>query len=346
MKDIVNIQITPIKNIVVNPLGSLIEKFNPNEYTPIQTDKLKKKGYVESIDFEPTTDTQTNDSKTNTSSNQTSSQTSSNQIPSKQLQGTPMGWTNEERKAFLQSLVQNKQKATNENPKVISNMNALINDLSQDIINNKNFTGAGASTTNINQMTNKAINEKLLEAEKKYANLTGQVQNTNKSTIDQLKAEYEGKIRKWTDDYQKSISYYKEYIKNQEGLSAELKNQNLTLSDAMQRNTDKLNALAKKWDSAQKKINNFEKELLQSNSKKYDEIIKNLKQQLAAEKAKQLNIDEKIAQLRAEKAQLDAMFAENVEKLKKAGLGSNCPKDFNMNDYIHKKKIPCWGCIL
>lgn len=309
MKNIVNIQITPVKNILINPLGDLVESFNPNEYTPEQVTKIKKKGYVEStisdIDDNPDNDSM-NSSKGKTTTSNTTSSTGNNS--SSQTLG------------------------------MSRNAGGRLN---TSIIDNRNFT-------NINQSNEsaRAISEQLLDAQRNFTSLTSDVNITNQRTIKQLKDEYESKIRKWTGDYEKSINYYKEYIKNQEKWMKELENQNLTLSDAMQRNTDKLNALAKKWDHAQKKINNFEKELLQSNSKKYDEIIKSLKQQLASEKNKQSSIDEKIAQLRAEKAQLDALFAENVEKLKNAGLGKNCPKDFNMNDYIHKKKIPCWGCIL
>ncbi len=362
MKDIVNIQITPVKNILVNPLQGIIEKFNPNEYTPEQVNRIKKKGYVESTISEPTVDT--DESKTSTGSTATSgssvtsgstttagssvtsgstkSTTTGTSIMNKDMGGTMMGWTPEQRQKFLQDLIKNKEKASKtESPKTLTKMNELINDLSTNVIDNKNFVSSGQ-----NSMMNQAMNDKLLDAQRQYASLKSNVNGVNQTSINQLKAEYEAKIRKWTSDYEKSINYYKEYIKNQEKWTKELENQNLTLSDAMQRNTDKLNALAKKWNDAQNKINNFEKELLQSNNKKYDEVIKSLKQQLAAEKVKQSSIDEKIAQLRAEKAQLDALFKENVEKLKQAGLGSHCPKGFNMNDYIHKKKIPCWGCIL
>ena len=325
MKDIVNIKITPVKNVLINPLRSFIENFDPNQYTPEQADKFRKKGYSETKSFDLTTSL--------------NNSVDSNNISN--LEGTMMGWTPEQRKLFLQNLIKTKEKAKSESPDVLNSMNELINDLSREVIENKNFAGSIAG-----KVTNRVLNENILEAEKNFSSLKSEVNKSNLNTVNALKNDYESRIKKWTEDYEKSIGYYKQYIKNQENSIKELQNQNVYLSDAMQRNTDKLNALAKKWDDAQKKINNFEKELLLSNNKKYDEVIKSLKDQLAAEKAKQTNIDEKIALLRAEKAQLDDIFAENIKKLKQAGLGSHCPKGFNMNDYIHKKKIPCWGCIL
>ena len=70
---------------------------------------------------------------------------------------------------------------------------------------------------------------------------------------------------------------------------------------------------------------------------KYTTIIKELTQKLKHEQSKQGDIDAKIIQLREEKERLDRSYESNMEKLKQGGLGNNCPKGFNMNDYIKKK---------
>ena len=58
------------------------------------------------------------------------------------------------------------------------------------------------------------------------------------------------------------------------------------------------------------------------------------------------SITTKLNILKEEKQTLDQSYLTNLQQLKKVGLGSNCPKGVNMNDYILKKNIPCWGCIL
>lgn len=326
MKEIVNVKITPVQSILVNSV--LKEHFDPNQYTSAQKDKLKKKGYTEDIE---------------SIINEELEKTNVNSIDSvgkiKIPEASILGMSGEQRKLYLDKLAKdNYIKQQDKSNKLNDNLK-----IDNSIIDNKNFID---STQSSGKVSKKAINDQLLDAEKNFALLNSEINGANKDSINRLKAEYEQKMKKWSDDYQKSIQYYKEYIKEQENKTKELEQQNNYLADAMQRNLDKLNSLAEKWNKAQEKINNFEQQLLQSNNKKYDEIIKSLKQQLAAEKAKQASIDEKIALLRAEKAKLDEVFAANMEKLKAAGLGSNCPKGVNMNDYILKKNIPCWGCIL
>jgi uncharacterized protein YdcH (DUF465 family) len=211
-----------------------------------------------------------------------------------------------------------------------------------DIAQNKNFAESKAAPI----VSTTAISGKLLEADKKYSDLKAEIKTTNDSVLNNLQREYEGKIKSWTDDYTKSIKYYKEYIKAQEDALVQLQNQNEALVSSMERNDAKLNKLSKSWNEIQGKISNLESGLTQSSNKKYSEIIKNLEQQLIEEKSKQGNIDSKLALLRAEKSRLDKAYEENLEKIKMAGLGNNCPKNFNRNDYILKKNIPCWGCKL
>jgi uncharacterized protein YdcH (DUF465 family) len=214
--------------------------------------------------------------------------------------------------------------------------------VSTDMVQSKNF----AENKAVPLVSSNAISNKLLEADKKYADLKNEIQTTNGSVLSNLQREYEGKIKSWTDDYTKSIKYYKEYIKSQEDALAKLQNQNEALVSSMERNDAKLNKLSKSWNEIQSKISNLESGLVQSSNQKYSEIIKSLEQQLKDEKSKQGNIDSKLALLRAEKVRLDKAYEENLEKMKLAGLGNNCPKDFNRNDYILKKNIPCWGCNL
>jgi hypothetical protein len=214
--------------------------------------------------------------------------------------------------------------------------------VSTDMAQSKNF----AENKAISLVSSNAISNKLLEADKKYADLKNEIKTTNGTVLSNLQREYEGKIKSWTDDYTKSIKYYKEYIKAQEDALAKLQNQNEALVSSMERNDAKLNKLSKSWNEIQSKISNLESGLVQSSNQKYSEIIKSLEQQLKDEKSKQGNIDSKLALLRAEKVRLDKAYEENLEKMKLAGLGNNCPKDFNRNDYILKKNIPCWGCKL
>lgn len=234
----------------------------------------------------------------------------------------------------------------------------LASPLDTDVIQNKNFAQSLPTSTKISNLLNinsqvtppdltkVAINQKLQEADKKYADLTTQVSLSNKDIIDNLHKDYENKIKSWTDNYQKSIKYYKEYINNQDRKLKELENHNVFLQEAMDKNNRKLDKLSKNWSQIQDKITTLEKQLLQSDNKKYNEVIKQLKQDLEDEKKKQNSIDSKLSMLRIEKMRLDKAFEENLQKLKMAGLGNNCPKDFNRNDYILKKNIPCWGCNL
>jgi len=103
--------------------------------------------------------------------------------------------------------------------------------------------------------------------------------------------------------------------------------------------------LSNKWNECQSKINRHEREILQSSSSD-KQIIKELEAKLKKEKSKQGNLDTMMNRLREEKEKLDQAYENNMGKLKAGGLGNNCPKGFNMNDYILKKNIPCWGCIL
>ncbi len=324
MKDIVNIKITPVKNIMVN---SVVESFNPNEYTPEQVNKLRLKGYTESSE---TTTLDTEDTTEDSQMMRESSKSKKDTAGKKDMKN------NKENKEA------SKRKQLTARDRLESGDSAETVKFFTDLIQNKQFIKQSREE----EEKLKKMNEKMLAAEKKFTNLKNELKETGMKTSDDLQNQYEDRIRKWTENYQKSVTYYKQYIQQQQDALKQLQIQNASLSESMTKNTQKMSEFSKKWDKAQDRINKLEKQLLESGNIKYDAVIKSLKDQLAAEKIKQSSIDEKIAILRAEKQQLDSIFAENIEKMKQAGVGSNCPKGVNMNDYIHKKKIPCWGCIL
>ena len=126
------------------------------------------------------------------------------------------------------------------------------------------------------------------------------------------------------------------------------KKKNKELIERLVKNEKRLNDSIEKWSEVQKNVNKYEQQILLkgSNVEKYSSIIKQLQIELAEEKKKQESINTKLNRLKQEKQTLDKSYLDNLTRLKKAGLGSNCPEGMNLNDYILKKNIPCWGCIL
>jgi chromosome segregation ATPase len=208
-------------------------------------------------------------------------------------------------------------------------------------IQNKQFIQSTMETSG----PNLAISKKLDEADKRFNALKEQVVQTNDMSIQKLRNDYESKIKNWTSDYKKSIQAYKEYIANQAKHLSEVEQYNKSIEQQLKRNETERLTLSNKWNECQSKINRHERELLQSSSSD-KQIIKELEAKLKKEKGKQGNLDTMMTRLREEKEKLDQAYENNMQKLKAGGLGNNCPKGFNMNDYILKKNIPCWGCIL
>jgi chromosome segregation ATPase len=193
-----------------------------------------------------------------------------------------------------------------------------------------------------------AVSQNAMKADASYADLKNQVRQTNDISIQRLRTEYDDKIKVWKSNYDTSIKSYKEYVseleKKQQG--AEQKNQELI--ERLTKNENKLNDAVKKFTEVQDNISKYEKQLLikGSDTEKQSSTIKQLQLQLAEENKKQDSITSKLARLKEEKQTLDQAYLSNLTQLKKVGLGSNCPPGVNMNDYILKKNIPCWGCIL
>jgi chromosome segregation ATPase len=326
-----NIKITPVKNILVNPIYGFVEHFNPELYTPEQIQVLKKKGYRETV--KTASDTEKQESQVDSRNNNSSDPLNNSSDP----------LNNSSSSSTIGKI------STNSDTGMDRTKKQLQKTSSTDIIENRNFINS--STNNFdpslqrNNLDNKAMTDKLQEADRKFNELKKDINLSSESTIYQLRTEYEQKMKNWSEDYKKSIQYYKEYIKNQEKWMKDLEKYNIFLLENIQKNDKKLDLLAQKWDESQAKINNYESRLLHSDSDK-NKVIRELQKQLDAERSRKVDIDDKIAKLREEKDKLDRAYHYNLKKLKESGLGNTCPKDFNRNDYIHKKKIPCWGCIL
>ena len=208
-------------------------------------------------------------------------------------------------------------------------------------IQNKQFIQSTMKTSG----PNLAMSKKLDEADKRFNALKEQVVQTNDMSIQKLRNDYESKIKNWTNDYKKSILAYKEYIANQAKHLSEVEQYSKSIEQQLKRNETERLTLSNKWNECQSKINRHEREILQYSSSD-KQIIKELEAKLKKEKSKQGNLDAMMTRLREEKEKLDQAYENNMGKLKAGGLGNNCPKGFNMNDYILKKNIPCWGCIL
>ena len=193
-----------------------------------------------------------------------------------------------------------------------------------------------------------AVSKNAMKADASYAELKNQVQQTNDISIQKLRTEYDEKIKVWKSNYDTSIKSYKEYVSELEKKQQGAEQINQELIERLTKNENKLNDAVEKWKQVQDNISKYEKQILEkgSNTEKQSSIIKQLQLQLAEETKKQDSITNKLARLREEKQTLDQSYLSNLQRLKKVGLGSNCPPGVNMNDYILKKNIPCWGCIL
>jgi hypothetical protein len=193
-----------------------------------------------------------------------------------------------------------------------------------------------------------AVSQNAMKADASYAELKNQVRQTNDISIQKLRTEYDEKIKTWKSNYDTSIKSYKEYVSELEKKQGDAETKNKELVERLTKNESRLNDAVQKWNAVQDNISKYEQQLVikSSNTEKKDSTIKQLQIQLAEEKNKQDSITAKLNRLREEKQTLDQSYLSNLEKLKKVGFGSNCPKGVNMNDYILKKNIPCWGCIL
>jgi len=349
MSSIVTVQITPVKEVDVYDVikktfsnrGKYIEHFDPNNYTPKQISELQKKGYeAGSTKDEDSNSNASSDSvgttKTGTTSMSGASGTTGMMAG---VAAAPLG------KAGIMAGVPTtnaQMMGSGGTPQTIDQVKKnLQKGAVSNAMQNKNFVqstvGPSGSTA--------AMSKKLIDADKVFNSLKQQVIQTNDMSVQKLRNEYETKINSWTTDYKKSIQAYKEYIKNQEKHLKEVESYNDNISTQLKRNQDEMLHLRSKWNECQSKINRQERELLQT-GKGDSKLVKDLQTQLKKEKSKQGNLDAMLAKLRQEKEELDQAYEGNMAKLKAGGLGNNCPKGFNMNDYILKKNIPCWGCIL
>ena len=193
-----------------------------------------------------------------------------------------------------------------------------------------------------------AVSQNAMKADSSYAELKNQVRQTNDISIQKLRTEYDEKIKTWKSNYDTSIKSYKEYISELEKKQGDAETKNKELIERLTKNESRLNDAVQKWNTVQDNISKYEQEIILkgSNTEKQASTIKQLQIQLAEEKNKQDSITTKLNRLKEEKQTLDQSYLTNLQQLKKVGLGSNCPKGVNMNDYILKKNIPCWGCIL
>lgn len=195
---------------------------------------------------------------------------------------------------------------------------------------------------------NLAMSQNAATADANYAKLKNDVSKTNDISIKLLRTQYDDKMNVWKENYDTSVQAYKTYISELEKRQAEAEEKNKQLTDRLVKNESRLNDALEKWKSVQKNINAYEQQIITkgSNNDKQANIIKELQTKLDEETKKQDDINAKLLRLKEEKEKLDKAYVDNLNKLKKVGFGSNCPKGVNMNDYILKKKIPCWGCIL
>ena len=204
------------------------------------------------------------------------------------------------------------------------------------------------SVTSGGVTSNLAMSQNAASADSNYAKLKNDVSKTNDISIKQLRTQYDEKMNVWKDNYNNSVQAYKTYISELEKRQAEAEERSNQLMDRLAKNESRLNDALEKWKSVQKNINSYEQQIVLTgtNNDKQANLIKDLQSKLTEELKKQGDINSKLARLKEEKDKLDKAYLDNLKKLKKVGFGSNCPKGVNMNDYILKKKIPCWGCIL
>jgi hypothetical protein len=356
MNSIATVQITPVKEVCIydvikdmtkNKKKEIKEHFDPNNYTSGQIRELRKKGYETSDENTASSVSSTATGATGgtggTGASGSTKQSGSTLNSLGGLDGASMMGTNGNKmKGGIANKTNSLMMGSGGTPQSMDQVkkNLQKGAISNDI-QNKEFIQSTMKTSG----PNLAMSKKLDEADKRFNALKEQVVQTNDMSIQKLRNDYESKIKNWTNDYKKSILAYKEYIANQAKHLSEVEQYNKSIEQQVKRNETERLTLSNKWNECQSKINRHEREILQSSSSD-KQIIKELEAKLKKEKSKQGNLDAMMTRLREEKEKLDQAYENNMEKLKAGGLGNNCPNGFNMNDYILKKNIPCWGCIL
>jgi hypothetical protein len=217
----------------------------------------------------------------------------------------------------------------------------MVSDKYINVDNNYNNLVSNINKINNTKQTDKPaykINNTAQETDKPSYKINNTIQTDKPSykindTIQTDKAAY-----KINNTIQTDKAAYKINNKNSNIYSnneyTNLKTQNKHLMDLLTKNEASLSRLNNKLSMSLMKINNYE--LLQKSQNNSDLHIT-----IQSEKDKITNIKNKITNTNILNNKLTKSYNKNLDNLNK-----NCSNGINMNDYIHKKKIPCWGCNL